>query len=136
MAESFNWNNEGGGEEDEAREEQNEEQNRETIEREEERLKLLEQIKAFDKDFGHWSMREHEQHGDRMRAVTAALGVIESALQDDEERMMQKLDRMAFEMGYRIEKGRFEDSASPERLADIERSIEASRKQAREDINP
>jgi hypothetical protein len=132
MAESINWNNEEGREEDEAREEQN----RETIEREEERLRLLEQVKAFDKDFGHWSMREHEQHSDRMRAVTAALGVIEAALQDDEERMRQKLDRMAFEMGYRIEKGRFEDSASPERLADIERSIEASRKQSRENLNP
>jgi len=35
MAESFKWNNEEGGEEDEAREERNEEQNRETIEREE-----------------------------------------------------------------------------------------------------
>jgi hypothetical protein len=81
-------------------------------------------------------MREQEQHGDRMRAVHAALGIIEAALQDDEERMKQKLDRMTFEMGYRIVEGRFEDSPTPERLAEIERSIEASRRQARENLNP
>src|SRR5919202_470794 len=99
MSESFGGSPEGDAE--------REEQNRDTLEREEERLKLLEQVKAFDKDFGHWAMREHEQHGDRMRAVTAALGVIEAALQDDGERMKQKLDRIAYEMGYRIVEGQF-----------------------------
>jgi hypothetical protein len=128
MSESFRGNEEGDAE--------REEQNRETIEREEERLQLLEQIKAFDKGFGHWSMREHEQHGDRMRAVQAALEVVEAALQDDEERMRQKLDQMAFEMGYRIVEGRFEDSPSPERLAEIERNVEEGRRQGRENMNP
>jgi hypothetical protein len=128
MSESFR-ESEGGDAE-------REEQNREAIEREEERLQLLEQIKSFDTSFGHWSMREYEQHGDRMRAVKAALGVIEAALQDDGERMKQKLDRMAFEMGYRIVEGRFEDSASPEQLEEIERNVEEGRREARENLNP
>ena len=50
MSESFGGNPEG--------DEEREEQNRETIEREEERLQLLEQIKGFDKSFGHWAMGE------------------------------------------------------------------------------
>ena len=128
MSESFGGNPEG--------DEEREEQNRETIEREEERLQLLEQIKGFDKSFGHWAMGEHEQHGDRMRAVKAALGVIEAALQDDGERMKRQLDSMAGEMGYRVVEGSFEDSPTPERLAEIERNIEESRGQRRENINP
>jgi hypothetical protein len=50
--------------------------------------------------------------------------------------MRQKLDRMAFEMGYRIVEGRFEDSPSPERLAEIERNVEEGRRQGRENMNP
>ena len=128
MAESFGGNPEGDAE--------REERSRAEIEREEERLQLLEQVKEFGRSFGHWSTREYAEHGDRMRAASHALGVIESVLQDDGERMKRQLESMAFEMGYRIEKGRFEDSASPELLADIERSIEASRRQARENLNP
>lgn len=121
MSESLQENGEG----DAGREEQN----RDAIEREEERLQLLEQVKDFHKNFGHWSTREYAEHGERMRAASHALGVIEAVLQDDAERMKSKLDSMAFEMGYRIVEGRFEDSPTPERLAEIERRIEESRRE-------
>ena len=127
MAESFGGNPEG--------DEEREERNRAEIEREEERLKLLEQVKGFGRSFGHWSTREYEEHGDRMRAASHALGVIEAVLQDDGERMKRQLDSMASEMGYRVVEGRFEDSPTPERLAEIERNIEESKREARENIN-
>ena len=122
MSEAFGGNPEGDAE--------REERSRAEIEREEERLKLLEQVKDFRRDFGHWSTGEYADHGDRMRAAGHAFGVIEAVLQDDGERMKRQLDSMAFEMGYRVVEGRFEDSSTPERIAEIERSIEESRREA------
>ena len=127
MAESFGENPKGDAE--------REERSRAEIEREEERLKLLEQVKEFGRSFGHWSTREYVEHGDRMRAASHALGVIESVLQDDGERMKRQLESMAAEMGYRVVEGTFEDSPTPERIAEIERSIEEGRREGRENMN-
>ena len=127
MAESFGENPKGDAE--------REERSRAEIEREEERLQLLEQVKEFGRGFGHWSTREYAEHGDRMRAASHALGVIESVLQDDGERMKRQLDSMAAEMGYRVVEGAFEESATPERIAEIERSIEEGRREGRENMN-
>jgi hypothetical protein len=107
-----------------------EERDQQAVEREEERLQLLEQVREFEKNFGHWSMGEYAKQGGRMRAASAALGIIEAILQDDEQKMKGKLDRAAFELGYRLQEGQFEDSASPERLKEIERNLEESRREA------
>lgn len=65
-----------------------------------------------------------------MRAASAALGLIEAILRDDEQGMKGKLERAASELGYRLEVGQDEDSPSPERLREIERDLEESRKSA------
>jgi hypothetical protein len=69
----------------------------------------VQQIGEFGRNFGHWGIAEYPQHSDRVLAVESAMDVIEAVLQDDEERMILKLDSLAFRLGYRIKKGRFDD---------------------------
>jgi hypothetical protein len=79
------------------------------VDGEEERLYLLEQIGEFGRNFGHWGIAQYPQHSDRVLAVERAMRVIEAVLQDDEEQMILALDALAFQLGYRIKKGRFDD---------------------------
>ena len=76
---------------------------------EEERLHLLELIAEFQRNFGHWSMGEYLQHSDRMQAAVRAIRVIKAVVQDDEEQMILALDALAFHLGYRIKKDRFDE---------------------------
>jgi hypothetical protein len=88
------------------------------IDREEERLNLLERIYAFESSFSRWGTREWNRHGDRIRAGMEAGAIIEAVLQDDKQAMIKHLDQLAFELGYRIKAGRFDDSPTPEEIAE------------------
>jgi hypothetical protein len=79
------------------------------IDREQVRLHLLELIRKFRCNFGHWSYAEYPKHNGRVEAVERAMRVIEAILQDDAEQMILALDALAFHLGYRIKEGRFDD---------------------------
>jgi hypothetical protein len=79
------------------------------IDREEQRLNLIEELATFERKFGHWGTREYVKHGDRIRAASAAIGLIEAVLRDEEMTIKTRLDMIAFELGYRMKAGRFED---------------------------
>ena len=91
------------------------------INREQVRLHLLELISEFRCNFGHWSYAERSKHDGRVEAVERAIRVIEAILGDDEEQMIFALDALAFHLGYRIKKGRFDDSLTPEQLVEEKR---------------
>ena len=76
------------------------------INREEERLGSLEQIRVFRRIFALWKIGQRE---DRALAGERAIRAIEAILRDDEEQMILALDALAFHLGYRIKKGRFDD---------------------------
>ena len=79
------------------------------IDREELRLNLIAELDAFGVKFGLWSIREYAEHGDRMGAAAAALDLVKAALCGDEGWMKDRLNKMAWDMGYRLQEGRFED---------------------------
>jgi hypothetical protein len=79
------------------------------ISREQVRLRLLELTQEFRSIFGHWSYAEIPKHEGRVAAVERAMRVIDAVLEDDEEQMILGLDALAFNLGYRIKEGRFDD---------------------------
>ena len=79
------------------------------ISREQVRLRLLELIREFRCIFGEWSYAEIPKHEGRVEAVERAMRMIIAVLKDDEEQMILALDALAFNLGYRIKEGRFDD---------------------------
>ncbi len=79
------------------------------IDCEENRLQQLEQIAEFRRNFGLRQIGANLQNRDRILAGGRAIRLIEAILQDDEEQIILALDSLAFHLGYRIKKGRFDD---------------------------
>lgn len=105
---------------------------REFVEREEERLELLEKVEMLKREFGHWGMGEYKEKGNQVSAANAALEMVLAVLRGDEEALKGKVDRAAFELGYRLEedeeswtgkKGQERTKAAEQRLreADLRR---------------
>jgi hypothetical protein len=80
-----------------------------TIDREELRLNLIVELQSFGVKFGLWSTREYAEHSDRMGAAVAALDLVNAALRGDEGWMKDRLNKIAWDMRYRLQEGRFED---------------------------
>ena len=79
------------------------------LDREEKRLNLIEELKAFQGKFRHWGTREFAKHRDRMLAADEAIQFIEAVLCDEEMDIKSRLEMIVFELGYRLKEGRFED---------------------------
>jgi hypothetical protein len=79
------------------------------LNREEQRLNLIEELRSFEGKFGHWSSREYATHSDRMLAALNAIVFLGAVLREDEEAMKHQLSCIAFNMGYRLKEGRFDD---------------------------
>jgi hypothetical protein len=79
------------------------------LDREEQRLNLIEELRTFLGKFGHWSSREYSTHKDRMLAALNAIVFLDAVLREDEEAIKHQLSAIAFHMGYRLKEGRFED---------------------------
>jgi len=79
------------------------------IDCEEDRLQHLEIIAELKRSFGSRQCGTDPQKIERIRAGGRAIRLLEAILQDDEEQMILALDVLAFHLGYRIKKGRFDD---------------------------
>lgn len=79
------------------------------LDREEQRLNLIEELRTFEGKFGHWSTREYAVHSDRMLAALSAIVFLGAVLRDDEAEMKARLSHIAFNIGYRLKEGRFEE---------------------------
>ena len=79
------------------------------LDQEELRLNLIAEVDSFGVKFGLWSTREYAEHGDRMGAAAAALDLVKAALCGDESWMKDRLNKIAWDMTYRLQEGRFED---------------------------
>ena len=79
------------------------------LDREEQRLNLLEEIHRLAGKFGHWGTREYAEHGDLIRAGAEAFQLLDAAVRHNKSKMKESVNSIVWELGYRIEMKRFKD---------------------------
>ena len=70
------------------------------IDREEQRLNLIQELAAFQGKFGHWGTREYAEHRDMINAANHAMGLIDAVLRGNEASVISHVKNVAFAMNY------------------------------------